>query len=124
MFNTKGEVALISKTHPEWQAGKLNGVGGAVEGEETPPESMRREFLEEAGILIEAWREFTVLAVEGGVVHFFVAHGDYDVHSMTEEQIDWYPWDALGTLPLIPNLKWLIPLAPDSANLHAVVECR
>ncbi len=42
LFNTKGEIALISKTHPEWQAGKLNGVGGAVEGEETQLERIRK----------------------------------------------------------------------------------
>ncbi len=83
-----------------------------------------REFLEEAGVLIETWREFAALSVEGGVVHFFVAHGDYPLRSMTDETIGCYALEDLKTLPIIPNLKWLIPLALDSENLHAVVECR
>jgi hypothetical protein len=37
-------VTLIKKTHPEWQKGKLNGVGGKIEPNETSTDAMRREF--------------------------------------------------------------------------------
>jgi hypothetical protein len=30
-FDTDGRVALIRKNRPEWQAGRLNGIGGHVE---------------------------------------------------------------------------------------------
>jgi hypothetical protein len=42
-------VALIRKRKPIWQAGKLNGIGGKIEANETREEAMRREFIEEAG---------------------------------------------------------------------------
>lgn len=37
MFDRVGAgVALLRKTKPEWQAGRLNGVGGKVEKSEVP----------------------------------------------------------------------------------------
>ena len=40
-------VLLIRKNRPEWQKGKLNGIGGHIKVGETPLEAMRREFEEE-----------------------------------------------------------------------------
>lgn len=117
-------VALVAKTHPEWQAGKLNGVGGKVESDETPLQAMQREFAEEAGAQVEDWREFAVLNVEAGAIHFFCSHGEHELKSLTEEIVSWHPLSDLATLPVIPNLHWLIPLALDVEKRHAVVECR
>ena len=47
----KKDIILISKLNPEWQKGKLNGVGGKVEFEDASPmDAMYREFKEETGI--------------------------------------------------------------------------
>ena len=43
-------VLLIRKARPDWQAGKLNGIGGKVEGAETITEATVREFREETGL--------------------------------------------------------------------------
>ena len=40
-----GNVVLIEKNRPAWQAGRLNGVGGHIEIGETPDEAISREFL-------------------------------------------------------------------------------
>lgn len=48
------DVVLIRKTKPEWQAGKLNFVGGKVEDDETPLDCMVREFREETSVDIPA----------------------------------------------------------------------
>ena len=46
------KVVLIEKTHPGWQKGKWNGIGGHIEEGELPKDAMQREFNEEAGVLI------------------------------------------------------------------------
>lgn len=43
------KVYLIRKNHPEWQAGKLNGVGGKINPGESGMEAMGREAMEESG---------------------------------------------------------------------------
>ncbi len=44
---TKRKVLLIRKNHPDYQAGKLNGIGGKVEPGEDPLTAMVRECKEE-----------------------------------------------------------------------------
>ena len=48
--STLEEVALMEKTHPEWQKGKLNGIGGKVEDGEIVISCMIREAEEETGL--------------------------------------------------------------------------
>jgi NTP pyrophosphohydrolases including oxidative damage repair enzymes len=48
-FHPVKGVVLIRKNRPEWQAGKLNGVGGKIEAGESPEQAMAREFEEETG---------------------------------------------------------------------------
>lgn len=123
LFRNEGtEVALVLKTHPAWQAGKLNGVGGKIDNGETPAAAMRREFSEEAGVDVNGWKEFLLLKVQDGQVHFFVAHGNYKIKSTTDEKISWYRVDKLPEQPTIRNLSWQIPLALDRGNTHAVSE--
>ena len=116
------EIALIKKTHPRWQAGKLNGIGGKIDRGETPLEAMRRECKEEAGVDIKKWREFALLKVQDGDVWFFAAMGSYKLRSLTDERVAWYPVSRLAKLPLIENLTWLIPLALDSGVKHTVID--
>jgi 8-oxo-dGTP diphosphatase len=126
-------VVLIRKTHPEWQAGKLNGVGGGVEEGETIFEAIYREFEEETGVRIEGWHHFASLTWEEGVVYFlrqFVRSGILDLcRTMTDELVERHWVHSLG-MPgpgrdsVIPNLLWLVPLAAhrhdDYAVLHVV----
>jgi 8-oxo-dGTP diphosphatase len=124
LFRNRSEVVLVLKTHPEFQRGKLNGVGGKIEGEETTRAAMRREFREEAGADIpeSAWREFALLKEEAGDVTFLVAHGDYDVRTMTDEAVAWYRVVDLRSEPVMPDLHWLIPLALDDQNRYTTID--
>lgn len=113
MFNpTEDAVLLIRKTHPDWQKGKLNGVGGRIEESESAAEAMRREFLEETGIDHADWRKFCVLGdARNWQIHFFFAVGPIGkAEELTDERPEIHCVSALPT-NTIPNLKWLIPMA-------------
>jgi 8-oxo-dGTP diphosphatase len=122
LFRNRSDVALVTKNRPEWQEGRLNGVGGKIEGAETSVEAMRREFQEEAGAAVSDWREFALLKEKPGDVKFLVAHGDYTLESLTDEPVAWYKIDDLPTLPTMPDLKWLIPLALDENNRYVSID--
>lgn len=60
----KEYVLLIEKKHPEWQNGKLNGVGGKVEEfDGSVTDAMQREMKEETGLDIphDEWNYFALM---------------------------------------------------------------
>ena len=113
-------VALIKKTHPKWQAGKLNGIGGHIEDGETPVEAMVREFEEETGFQTEAdlWFNYAKISEQGEfTVHFFVTTAFSsqlnELKSTTDEEVFIIPVTEITGFKTIDNLPWLIPLAID-----------
>jgi 8-oxo-dGTP diphosphatase len=113
-------VALIEKKRPDWQRGKLNGIGGKVEPGEDCRDAMVREFREETGATVTDWRYFCRMFGGDWEVYCYVATGDYDLHSITDELVRFLPLSSLSEFDLIPNLKWLIPLALDPE--HSVAD--
>ena len=119
----ESHVALILKNRPKWQAGCYNGIGGHVDLPELPADAIRREFKEEAGVDVEDWTLFYT-GVYGkykdqqnenpeAKVYFYKAFNsliDF-VQTMEDEEIGVFAVSMLPSLPIIPNLKWLIPLA-------------
>lgn len=128
MFSPSGSsVVLIQKNRPDWQKGKLNGVGGKIEQGETPAEAMRREFYEETGIAFNtySWTLFATLNGPNAVVYVFRAWSDLigNAFSKTDEEVGKYFADSLPN-NILPNLKFLIPLALtpgyEHTNFHFV----
>lgn len=117
-------VLLIHKNRPDWQVGKLNGLGGKQEPGETSVEGMVRELQEETGLLIAAddWIEVSSMTAEEWNVDVFAAIWSgalEDAQSLTDEQVEWISTNALPS-NVIDNLRWLIPLAAN--KLQAVDE--
>jgi len=113
-------VYLILKVKPAWQRGKLNGIGGKIEPGESPLMAMHREWKEETGDDTQrSWGHFATYTFQNGVrVFFFRAMTEWrnvsSIHSATDELVSLF--DAQGVLgnangDVLPNLKWLIPLA-------------
>lgn len=121
------DVTLIRKTHPEWQAGHWNGIGGHIEAGESGSKAMAREFKEETGVLIPAgeWRDALTLHWPGGNVLVYRAFTDriYEAWSVTDEFVNNY---RVTELPpkVIPNMRWMLPYMLDDENIYAQVNIR
>jgi 8-oxo-dGTP diphosphatase len=121
----KTMVALIRKTRPDWQAGKLNGIGGKMEPGEEAYAAMEREFMEETGFHASRWVPFCDMEYPkpGVVVHCYKARcEDANLNQLTDEKPEWFWVDnVMQRDDLLPNLKWLIPLALDPENKFSMV---
>lgn len=110
------KVALIRKKRPEWQAGKLNGIGGHIEFNETPLETMIREFKEETGkdTTKEDWDYVcTMLNNEFECFVFRTFVPDFiGVRTITDEDISIISLPIIIS-PRVSNLDWLIALCLD-----------
>lgn len=115
------KVALITKARPDWQKGKLNGIGGHIEEGETPRSAMQREFHEETGIHTYEgdWTEIARLEkAEQFSVIFYKARGvypywHYGFKPIPDEPVSWYNVDPLP-INVIYNLRYLIMIALDT----------
>ncbi len=120
----KRHVALIRKNKPEWQKGKLNGIGGKIElSDKSPMDAMRREFNEEAGLDISTWKPYFEVIGPDYIVYFYTAISqDLDsIRSLTDERVEIHLVEEINDLNVIPNLKWLVPAAADADIKSGVV---
>lgn len=119
-FNdAKDRVVLIRKNRPEWQVGKLNGVGGKIEDTDIDGfAAMCREFHEETGVetMPADWTYFLTIQSDFGFVQFYFAVGDrfMAAETQSDEVVETIPVDfALIKQQSVPNLMWLIAIALD-----------
>lgn len=125
-------VALIQKNRPEWQAGKLNGIGGQIETNESPTVAARREFCEETGVEIpeRCMRCFLVGSTykHEQMIYFYTARfdgliGDLELHQTTDEKPDWYEYKEIrDSRIIIPNLQWLLPMSLEAAKTKGPID--
>lgn len=122
-FDAAHNVVLIRKTKPEWQAGRLNGVGGKIERMETEKAAMVREFEEETGVQTseDDWKGRAVLHAEEWIVYAFAAFlpdVTFKVRTTTEEQIQICSAYALP-INALRSVRYLVPMMLDE-QLHEV----
>lgn len=113
-------VLLIEKARPDWQKGLLNGVGGKIEHGEHTLDAMVREFREETGIRTDpiAWTYFASLTGQGYEVSCYCAFMTEEILNNAESPDKKEPLTTvliadLSMWKVIPNLRFLIPLALD-----------
>jgi len=112
------EVALIRKNKPEWQKGKLNGIGGKIEEGEDSIQAMCREFSEETTRHeCPQWVKFAAIGDDDTfTVTFFAALGEPSYCGSAEsEKVEVIKVRSIHPLrrDMIENLPWLISLAID-----------
>jgi len=110
-------IVLINKINPQWQRGLFNGIGGKIEINESSIDAMVREFVEETGVTTQQadWTCYAkVVRPNCYDVDVYFAHSDLAFTAKTIEQEQVHIIKLID-LPnnVIPNLRWLIPLALD-----------
>lgn len=114
IFNEDGtKILLIQKTKPSYQNGKLNGLGGSIEINETPIQAMIRETQEESGIVVTDWKLFGQCSGDGRFIYCFKLFTDnVDVFSSfktdegvvaayTVEDVLNHQYPMMGNLPVL-----------------------
>ncbi len=100
---------LIRKNRPDWQAGKMNGVGGKIENNEIPLSAMIRECKEESGLDIQYWFELGSKNVNDGILYYFTANSNLgDIQSMTDEVVLVIPRDNIKDFELVDGLTQIL----------------
>lgn len=112
------KVLLIHKNRPEWQVGKMNGIGGKVETGETFEACIVREVSEESGLVLATnhWTPVCILQSSIFETHVFatIYSGELtNIQQLTDEQLEWVECHHLPA-NCIFNLSWLIPLSVDA----------
>lgn len=112
----EGRIALLRKTHPPWQKGKLNGVGGHIEQDEEPLEAMIREAKEEVGLEKMPWEHIAILKGPAWTLHVYKTNlpapfEPEELMGQEDERVEVHVTSQLSFLELIPNLRYLIPFA-------------
>lgn len=111
---TRKSVALIKKIKgPSCVIGLLNGIGGKIDGNESPEIAMAREFYEETGVSIHEWNFFCRVIVPefNAEVNFLRAFTNkmFYVQTIEEEVVGIY--EVAKLVMVVPNLYYLIPMA-------------
>ena len=130
------EVLLIKKNRPEWQKGFHNGVGGHADTLEARLEKWEecfvREAKEETNLLLDADRLVKIGRIRGENEKnpFIVVMFAYRLKStqernvidtITDEELVWVPIEDIDMIPLIENLRFIIPFARYKLSNSAVM---
>lgn len=118
-FDRADNVILVQKTKPQWQAGKLNGVGGQIEEtDDTPVAAMVREFQEETRLSTREsqWRYVLTMGSDDWEVLVYTMtdldayYGIYQGQQTdTDERLMiLHKGEVLGSSSCISNVQWLV----------------
>ena len=121
------KVLLVEKNRPDWQKGKLNGVGGKIEPGEESSACIAREVFEETSLKTrpEDWTFVGEMKTADWRVDVYtmIHRGDLgDAKTVTDEKIE---WNSAKPLPerALSNLRWLVPLSMDKLQHNQFHTC-
>ena len=117
-------VLLIRKSRPEWQAGRLNGLGGKIAENESPEEALERELHEETAGRLGPVDVLPFGRLSGVDWEIWLFHAIYpydfpdDLSNVDVGEGTTFVADRLDlpNWPTLPNLRYLVPLAVNHAR--------
>ena len=126
-------IFLVEKRRPDWQAGKLNGIGGRLEEDEDPLQAMRREFREETGTDIpdDRWRCFCCFdTLRPGVARLWLFTATIFCEEFSQpttqedEEIVRLSLKVFQDEPaenVLDSIRWMVPMAMAKSQVMAGV---
>ena len=96
------EILLLKKNNPDWQKGLYNGIGGKVELNTTPLETIIKKCQEELGVNISNWIELDSEISSSGIeiVYFLTTLNEGEIkklQSQTDERAELF---SINNLPI------------------------
>jgi len=103
------EILLLKKNNPDWQKGLYNGIGGKVELNTTPLETIIKKCQEELGVNISNWIELDSEISSSGIeiVYFLTTLNENEIkklQSQTDERAELFSINNLPT-NILQDLK-------------------
>ena len=103
------EILLLKKNNPDWQKGLYNGIGGKVELNTTPLETIIKKCQEELGVNISNWIELDSEISSSGIeiVYFLTTLNEGEIkklQSQTDERAELFSINYLPT-NILQDLK-------------------
>ena len=103
------EILLLKKNNPDWQRGLYNGIGGKVELNTTPLETIIKKCQEELGVNISNWIELDSEISSSGIeiVYFLTTLNEGEIkklQSQTDERAELFSINNLPT-NILQDLK-------------------
>ncbi|WNL13330.1 NUDIX domain-containing protein [Aliarcobacter cryaerophilus] len=103
------EILLLKKNNPDWQKGLYNGIGGKVELNTTPFETIIKKCQEELGVNISNWIELDSEISSSGIeiVYFLTTLNEGEIkklQSQTDERAELFSINNLPT-NILQDLK-------------------
>ena len=103
------EILLLRKNNPDWQKGLYNGIGGKVELNTTPLETIIKKCQEELGVNISNWIELDSEISSSGIeiVYFLATLNEGEIkklQSQTDERAELFSINNLPT-NILQDLK-------------------
>ena len=105
----KRAIELLKKNNPDWQKGLYNGIGGKVELNTTPLETIIKKCQEELGVNISNWIELDSEISSSGIeiVYFLTTLNEGEIkklQSQTDERAELFSINNLPT-NILQDLK-------------------